>query len=103
MKKFVKFEFSIYGFYVEQTIPRTSRSLFGGRQMNHCVTSGNSTVSRATLTTLSLVSVVSVVLAVCPSHLPAARIVINVPLSFELGTRSAALVKFNFTKVQFYK
>ena len=81
---------------VGQTVPRTSRSLFGGAQMNHCVTGGNSTVSRATLSTLSLVSVVSVVLAVCPSHLPAARIVINLPPSLELGTHSAALVKFKF-------
>jgi len=71
---------------VQQTVPRTSRSLFGGQQSNHCVSGGNSTVGRATLATLSLVSVVSVVLTACPSHLPAARLVITVPPSFDLGS-----------------
>lgn len=69
-----------------QTVPRTSRSLFGGQQGNNCVTGGNSTVGRTTLATLSLVSVVSVVLAACPSHLPAARVVVAVPPSLDLGT-----------------
>jgi len=69
-----------------QTVPRTSRSLFGAQQGNNCVFGGNSTTGRATLTTLSLVTVLSVVLAACPSHLPAARIIIAVPPSLDIGT-----------------
>ena len=85
--------------YVGQTIPRTSRSLFGDQQPNNCVTTGNSTLGRATLMTLSLVSVISVVLAACPSYLPAARMVITVTPSLELGTLNASRLQQTFSVI----
>jgi len=68
--------------------------MFGGAQSNNCVTGGNSTVGRASLMTVSLISVVSVVLATCPSHLPAADVIITVPPSIDLGDSCSVISMF---------